>query len=456
MPLFTPEEIAKNNSLNQRDSQYQAQFQSPSSPSQPHNTSNMAQTMASRYSSFSTPQMPQQSDYRDILNTVRSKLAQPPKTYQYNADTDQTFQAAANAVRQNVGTAQANTNARLRANGQGKSSWSDTVANQIAQQAEANIANQIRPQYEQMAYSRFQNEQNAERQNMNDLLTVGQGFNTLEQQAFQNALARAQENRAEAALTGRMQLPEVAQNYINQILDLKRQAEGQGVSQEQMGQYRSQADALRQQLAMTGVNPDIVGYESDYNQAMRNVAQGTPTLEARRLDRQVSESDRNFDYQKGRDAVGDQRYAQEFDYRKARDQIMDERDKRNFDEDYRRYGLDYALKKAAQANAFANSAADNARANASLNLQRERFNWERDPNNPEYQYKQAQVGKLTSQVDPKHFESEVVTNLNKMTPEQQQRFFDDEAGTLINSLGLTGMNRIYNQYFDKEGNPKRK
>jgi hypothetical protein len=247
--------------------------------------SSTAKSMANAYAGTTSSQNSPSYDYRSTLDSVRSKLTQPVQPFTYNPDADTAYQAAANAARRNAQTAQANTNARLRATGQGHSSYSEAVANQIAQQAEQNIANDIQPQYENMAYNRYLNDQNMQRQNLMDQLTVGQDYNALDQQAFQNALAKAQDSRADASLTG-YYLPPVAQNYINQILDLKRQATQQGVTSDQMNTLKSEADDLRQKLAATGVDPNIVGYDADYNQALKNVAdyRGVPTIQKQQLD----------------------------------------------------------------------------------------------------------------------------------------------------------------------------
>ena len=82
-------------------------------------------------------------------------------------------------------------------------------------------------------------------------------------------------------------------------------------------------------------------------------------------------------YRDSRDAIGDQRYTQEFQYQQARDQIADEQAKLNFDEDVRRYGLDYAMRAADQANVFANRAADNKRSEEASQLARDRFDYEK-------------------------------------------------------------------------------
>ncbi|MEF3306691.1 hypothetical protein [Paenibacillus sp. GYB003] len=373
------------------------------------------------------------TDFKSILTSVASRFTAPQAQFQFNPETNASFQAAAKLARQGVGTAQANTNARLRATGQGRSSYSETVANQIAQQAENDIATRLLPQYEQMEYGRFRDEQDLARQNALDLLAVGRDMNALEQQGLENA-------RADASITGQY-LPPKARDIIDQILNLKRQAERGNVSTEQMTGYRNQADRLRAELALTGVDPNIVGYEADYDTAVRNVAGGFPTLQART-------DQRNFDYRQQQDELAQQNLEYERQYREARDSIEDERYKQKFDEDVRRFGLEYALQEAAQANQFANAAADNARANAQLALQHERFEFDKEQAN------RPRVSTPTQTQQNNAFVAEVTTNLDRMPANKKAQFFKDERETLINQLGISGYNQLYNLYFDNEGNPK--
>lgn len=92
---------------------------------------------------------------------------------------------------------------------------------------------------------------------------------------------------------------------------------------------------------------------------------GQPTAEQRNIQWQQQ-------YQQQRDAILDDRWRQEFEedrrrygeqfaYQKARDAIKDEQWKKEFDEDYRRYGLDYALRKQELNAQIENMRADNAR-----------------------------------------------------------------------------------------------
>lgn len=126
---------------------------------------------------------------------------------------------------------------------------------------------------------------------------------------------------------------------------------------------------------------------------------GQRTLAGQQFDRGVYESDRNYDYQVGRDKVSDsqwtqqfnedkRRYGEQFAYQQARDKIADAQDKREFDERVRQAGLDNAVQ-------WYN--AKTSRQNSSLNQQQ--FNWSKDPNNPDNIYRSAQIDALKKEMD---------------------------------------------------------
>jgi hypothetical protein len=200
--------------------------------------------------------------------------------------------------------------------GQGKSSYSEGVAQQIGQQAVADVNARTLPQLASQAYQRYIDDQNRERANSMDLLGLSREFNSQHQQGLDNTFRQEQAN-----------------------LDNANRDRVFGEQQKQ-----SNWDAYLQSVDRTG-----------------NLGTGP-----------------KVDYQLlgGMDGPASMQ-GQQFQYQQARDQIKDEQYKQQFDEDARRYGLDYALRAAAQANQFANSAADNARANASLGLQRERFEFDK-------------------------------------------------------------------------------
>jgi len=84
----------------------------------------------------------------------------------------------------------------------------------------------------------------------------------------------------EAGLTGSY-MPEGARDIINNILSLKQQAEQQGVTPEQMANFKKSADEQRAALARMGIDPSMVGFEQGYDQASQNAAnyRGIPTLQ---------------------------------------------------------------------------------------------------------------------------------------------------------------------------------
>lgn len=106
------------------------------------------------------------------------------------------------------------------------------------------------------------------------------------QQARADEQANQQFNQSvsEANLTGRY-LPSKVRNLVNRVLELKRQAEAPGVSQEALTGYSKEADTLRSQLPAYGIDPNLVGKGISYEEAAKNVSQmGTPTLAARKAE----------------------------------------------------------------------------------------------------------------------------------------------------------------------------
>lgn len=136
--------------------------------------------------------------YNSLLDNVSNRMNQQPKVFDKN--TDQIYQSQLAAAKANAEKdskkAQNNAYALMRSRGQGKSSWSDTVGNQIQQNAYANVALNLEPQYMKESYQRFLDEQNAERSKTNDLLGLANTYNNLYQQGFNNDVT-------EAGLTGK-------------------------------------------------------------------------------------------------------------------------------------------------------------------------------------------------------------------------------------------------------------
>ncbi|MNM07365.1 hypothetical protein D3C81_174070 [compost metagenome] len=295
--------------------------------------------------------------------TAQANLVNTP--FSYNANADPAYQAALKAEQMNLAVNQKNTNAQLRATGQGKSSYSETVANQLAHQSEDNVANNILPQYAQQAYKQYQDSIGNQR-------NLYQDYN---QQDFQNPITESQ-------VTGNY-LPAEAKQAIQNLLGLKAQAEAKGITKDARSQLSTEADAIRAQLQSLGIDPSFYGANRTAAQASANNP-GIRTLAGQAQDQSVKNA--NLDAATtvsnttGR-AVSPQTDWQGL-YRQAADpntplnssqgnfnrqQTFNEGqqnwnnqfDQAKFDEDTRRYGLDYAIQQQQVDNSSSNVANSN-------------------------------------------------------------------------------------------------
>ncbi|MEK4488360.1 hypothetical protein NYE44_01735 [Paenibacillus sp. FSL L8-0493] len=183
------------------------------------------------------------------LGNISSAVNTP---FTYDADSDPAYQAAVKAAQQNLAVNQKNTNAQLRATGQGKSSYSETVANQLANQTTENIANNILPQYAQQAYGRYQD----------NIANQGNLYGLQYQQDVTTP-------QNEAQLTGNY-LPPEAKIAINNLLGLKTQAETKGITAGERSVLSTEADKLRSQLKSLGIDPSFYGADKTAAQASSN------------------------------------------------------------------------------------------------------------------------------------------------------------------------------------------
>jgi hypothetical protein len=207
-------------------------------------TPNTAASAAQKMMSVTSPSRTEQT-LGNISNAVNTPFT-------YNADSDPAYQSAVKAAQQNLAVNQKNTNAQLRATGQGKSSYSETVANQLAHQSEENIANNILPQYVQQAYGRYQD----------NIANQGNLYNL----QYQNDVTTPQN---EAQLTGNY-LPPEAKTAINNLLGLKTQAETKGITAGDRSVLSTEADKLRSQLKSLGIDPSFYGADKTAAQASSN------------------------------------------------------------------------------------------------------------------------------------------------------------------------------------------
>ncbi|EHS59469.1 hypothetical protein [Paenibacillus sp. Aloe-11] len=217
-----------------------------------------------------------------LANTQAAKLPE----FKYDPQSDPAYQAALREAQANLATAQRNTNAGLRATGQGKSSYSETLANQLANRSMESIANTTLPQMMQQAYGRFIDkanyDQSAAQQQAAQLANL---YGLQYQQDVTKPMAEAQ-------LTGNY-MPAEARQAINDILTFKNQAETKGTTAQQRADLSAQADNRRKILESLGINSAAYGANVNANNASQNASTGFRTLQGQQQDLQRKESNLN-------------------------------------------------------------------------------------------------------------------------------------------------------------------
>lgn len=199
--------------------------------------------------------------------------------------------------------------------GFGRSTALGERAQRIGQEGTEYLMTQVLPQIQAQEQARRQQE-------YQNTLSALQPL--LGQQSREDQLALQQ-----AQLTGNIPISPESQGIIDQLIGLKQQAETAGVggaTAETMGQFRSQGDVLRNQLANMGI--DVSGLGAETSAADVRIPRGVQTQAARQFEQGVQERQ------------------QEFSYKQARDKIADEQYKQKFDEDVRRFGMEFAADEA--------------------------------------------------------------------------------------------------------------
>lgn len=228
----------------------------------------------------------------NFINNQSQFQFNKPEAFSYDQNTDPAYQAQLAEAKKNVMNQQADTNAGLRATGQGKSSWSETVANNLGNSAMESIANNLVPQLMQQAYQRYNDDVNRDMQVQQLNYGVGQDaignlgslYGLQNQEYFQNPLAEAQ-------VTGNY-LPTAAKDAINNLLSLKQQAETKGITAEDRSTLSKQADFIRNQLTSMGVDASQYGANVNYNSASQ-ANPGIRTLNGQQVDLQNKQANLN-------------------------------------------------------------------------------------------------------------------------------------------------------------------
>lgn len=130
-----------------------------------------------------------------LRNQLQERINKPVAQFSYNPQADPQYQQALQQAQQNAAIAQGNATARLRANGQGRSSYSEGVAQQIQQRELGNVTSNVLPQLTAQAYQRYLGQQQQENQQSNMAMALMEYLNRDNQQGIQNDRADRQEER---------------------------------------------------------------------------------------------------------------------------------------------------------------------------------------------------------------------------------------------------------------------
>lgn len=349
-----------------------------------------------------------------MQQAIQERINRPVQQFSYNAETDPQYQAALRTAQQNAQTAGNNAMVALGSRGIGNSSiTSDRVA-QIGNREMGRVTSEVLPQLLNQAYQRYMGQQQLENQQLGNMMNAYRMYSDQDQQQFGNSLQALQ-----------------AQNQYTQ----QQFANDRAVAQERRQNKLDNESVAQWYSQQYGVPIDA---KEDWKLVEEQVKGLTPLAMQQYLQQKAMQEAGLTGSYNGNPTMA--KLAQDFNQKQAMEQLAISR------------------MNAGTSAMSARNSAGNARMNQLLDIYRATG---RAPSGLETYGVQPGTAyynpnQSASKVNTNQFEAEVIANLNKMTPEQQQRFFDDEAATLINSVGLSGMNKIYNQYFDKEGNPKRK
>ncbi|MED5019340.1 hypothetical protein P9847_18725 [Paenibacillus chibensis] len=317
----------------------------------------------SSYTPYSSPTQNTLSQIQDLLNKNSGFQYKGPDPFTYDPQSDPAYQSQLAEAKRNIADQQVDTNAVLRAQGQGKSSYSELVQQQIGDKTLASLADTLVPQLMQQAYQRYNDSANRDLQvqqlnygtQQDAVANLANLYGLQDKEYFQNPITEAQ-------LTGNY-LPNEAKQAISNLLELKQQAEAKGITAEQRVGLSQQADVLRAKLQALGVDPSFYGADKSYSQAsqsnpgIRTLAGQAQDLASKQANLQAAatymdatgkvvtpQSDwSGYARQAANPNAMDTLAGQQLAYQKARDAISDQQWKMKFDEDVRQFGLNYAL-----------------------------------------------------------------------------------------------------------------
>ncbi|MEI2285030.1 hypothetical protein [Paenibacillus polysaccharolyticus] len=319
------------------------------------NQLNQANTIMNRVTNPQATVNPYDTRINDVLAQLTQGINNPAPYDPYASAEYAAYQAQAQRnAQQGIRTAQE----ALGASGLGRSSILSDRAQGIQNDANEYMQLQVIPQL-------IAANQAAEQQkignlaNLMGLMSNQQGvYDTRDQNQFNNSFnvlgyladqnQRGLDNaRADAGLTGNYLTPE-ARDLLNNLLGLKQQAEAKGITKDARAGLSKQADGIRDQLNILGVDTSQLGANTSYSNASKagigRTIQGQQ-VDMQRQDQQFNQGmqTRQQDFLEGQQGIDNAFRAEQFAYQKARDAVADSQWGATFQHNVEQDGLQYAM-----------------------------------------------------------------------------------------------------------------
>lgn len=214
----------------------------------------------------STARPSYQQEAQSLYDMMKNRATQAPKEFSYDPQSDPAYQAALQRARANIDAGNSQAQAEMNRRGILNSTITSDRMGEISANEMGRVETDVLPSLMQQAYQRYADQLAQEQQQFQNIGSL-YGMNVSEdQRGFDNKVT-------EAGLTGSY-VPAGAQEIVNNILDLKRQAEQKGLTAAERANLSARADGYRAQLSSMGIDPSF--YASNVNS--RQASQNNPAL----------------------------------------------------------------------------------------------------------------------------------------------------------------------------------
>jgi hypothetical protein len=211
----------------------------------------------------------------DLLSQMKAIANREQSQFSYDPNADPLYQAALKRAQSNIDSGNSATQAELNRRGILNSTITSDRMSELAAQEMGRVETDVMPSLMQQAYQQYMDQEALKQQQFGNLGALSQSYLGEDQRQFGNRVT-------EGELTGNY-LPEGAQNAINNILQLKQQAETKGITAAEKQKLSAQADGYRAQLLSMGIDPSAYASGVNYNTARTNNA-GIRTLGGQTMD----------------------------------------------------------------------------------------------------------------------------------------------------------------------------